>query len=409
MNQESNNFFYVFIFLGVFFRLVFLEDMEWKFDQLEMYKFIKEFHLEDHFRWIGMNSGVNIPNFGASVWVFYLMGFFTLNPVWLSAQVAMLNIAAIFIFIYITFKYIAQKEKHIWYYALALMSVSMIAVSFSRHLWAQNILPFFTALLFWLYIKRGTHWFIDSLFGFILVLIGQIHMSGIFLAFSYVIMTLLVFKSRKINLIAIFSGGILSFLPSIPLLIHVFANPSSPSNKKIFSFFELKFLWYTMIQGAGIDIFYHLGKSSLSFIKYPTFCGIDTYFTGIIYFLMIVSIISGVYFLFKSWRWNGFNQFLTLIQSNYTTQFCCISMLTLILITLTGANLFGHYLIVTFPFVFLYASYIIFKVPYFRIQVLFLILNTLTTLLFLLFIHTNQGCNDCEYGKTYKYKISKNL
>jgi len=45
MNQESNNFFYVFIFLGVFFRLVFLEDMEWKFDQLEMYKFIKEFHL----------------------------------------------------------------------------------------------------------------------------------------------------------------------------------------------------------------------------------------------------------------------------------------------------------------------------------------------------------------------------
>jgi hypothetical protein len=124
-------------------------------------------------------------------------------------------------------------------------------------------------------------------------------MSGIFLAFSYVIMTLLVFKSRKINLIAIFSGGVLSFLPSIPLLIHVFANPSSPSNKKIFSFFELKFLWYTLIQGAGIDIFYHLGKSSLSFIKYPTFCGIDTYFTGIIYFLMIVSIISGVYFLCK--------------------------------------------------------------------------------------------------------------
>ena len=49
------------IFCGIVLRLIWVEDMEWKFDEYVMHLFSEKFNLEGIIPNVGMKSGVKVP------------------------------------------------------------------------------------------------------------------------------------------------------------------------------------------------------------------------------------------------------------------------------------------------------------------------------------------------------------
>ena len=133
--------------------------------------------------WLGMNSGVQILNPGFSIWPFALMARFTEDPVAMVQWIQWSNVIALWAFFWLFTRAVPTEERGAWLWGLALFAVSPFAIIFSRKLWAQNVLPFFCAVVLWGHFYRRTRLgaFAWGLAG---ALLGQIHMSGFFFAFA---------------------------------------------------------------------------------------------------------------------------------------------------------------------------------------------------------------------------------
>jgi hypothetical protein len=74
-----------------------------------------------------------------------------------------------------------RHERTLWLWGLALAAVSPLAILFSRKIWAQDLLPIFCVPLL------IGHWYRDKrwgafIWGLVGAVMGQVHMSGFFLA-----------------------------------------------------------------------------------------------------------------------------------------------------------------------------------------------------------------------------------
>lgn len=395
--------------LGAIFRLIWLDDMEWKGDEVLMYQYVIDFFKNGNFLTTGMKSGVGLPNFGASVWVFYLFGLFSLDPIGINFYVALINCFGLVLLYYIIIKYIPISEKRLWLISLIIFSVSFLPVSLSRKLWAQDTLPPFTILLLYFYIVRGTNLFKDFFLGFLIAFIGQIHMSGIFLGITYLAFILYFhFKNHTtVRLIPFFAGIFISSLLTLPYFYRAFIDSNflhSGDTSSLSNFLSFRPLWYTTFQGFGLDIFYHFQDLSFEFFKFPYL-----YVTGFCFILCALIAIISIIFSLKGINTTLIKNFKYDFSSSITLQFCSISFISIFLISATGSRLVGHYFIASYPFIFLIAANFLLKFRNIKIVWLYIILQILITISFLSFIHVNQGFDKCEYGKTYQYHLnSKN-
>jgi hypothetical protein len=150
-NISPKRFALICIILGSILRLIFPYDIEFKVDQKLMLDWVNEFWQDGHFRPIGMMSGGNVYNFGLGVWLFYLLGWLSNTPVGLTMVVAVINVFSLFFLYYIIVKKIAENQKDVWFYALSLLSVSILPIILSRDIWIQSILPPISFGLWFLY------------------------------------------------------------------------------------------------------------------------------------------------------------------------------------------------------------------------------------------------------------------
>ena len=76
-----------------------------------------------------------------------------------------------------------------------------------------------------------------------------------------------------------------------------------------------------------------------------------------------------------------------------------------VLFPLTGVTVVQHYLICTFPFMYVFIAHLLSKQE--RVMRAMLVVQLLVTLGFLWYIHTNGGAPEGDYGVNYRTQMEK--
>ena len=165
---------------------------------------------------LGQASGVGLRNPGLSVWIFVTLdhGFGLHTPTALARAVMLVNVAALALLVVFATRCVARPERERWLWATALTAVNPALIVFSRKIWAQSVLPFFTmvALICWWRRGRARMSFGWGVSG---ALLGQIHMSGFFFAGGLALWTAL-FDRRSARWRAWLAGSAVGAVPLIP-------------------------------------------------------------------------------------------------------------------------------------------------------------------------------------------------
>jgi hypothetical protein len=267
---------FVSVATGIVFRLIWLEDMEYKGDEAWIFTQVQGFWQTRHVLLVGMQSSAGLPNAGMSFWVFVALSSILPidDPLALTRAVQLMNVAAILLLAIFVLKGIEQSEREPWLWSVALVSVNPLAVLFSRKIWAQDTLPLFTVgmLVGWWYRRR---WWGAFLWGLLGAVLGQIHLGGFFFAAAFVGCTLL-FDHRSVHWSAWFAGSILGTLPMVPwlvVLIVVAQNAHGTSRYNLLS----PFIQHWLNLSLGLDLRYSLGDNFAAFLAYPTVVGNQIY------------------------------------------------------------------------------------------------------------------------------------
>lgn len=393
------------IVLGILFRLVFAADMEWKDDEKIMYQLATETAAKGSFPAVGMMSGGGVVNPGLSVAVFAFLTQFTDSPDGLVKFVQWINVIAILLLLLFIYKTIPLPEKKSWYYALSLAAVSPLAVLFSRKIWAQDILPLFSVLLIITIANRKKN-ISAFIAGMLSMLIGQVHMSGFFLAAGFVGFSFLydLYHRHKIKWFAWIAGGAIGFLPLIPWLQYVSTHKQG-SYLILDHVLQWRFYIYTFLDAHGLNLIYTFEKEINEFYKYPSFNDRSFGIVGALYILLAGIAIYTLWLMVKYalqltnvFRHSGFVKWLfNCSLSRFYLQGIFIGLG--ILMTFSGTEIYPHYLICIFPFSYVWLSKLYMEQK--RVLQLIIISQALLTFLFLAYVHQHKGIINGDYGQTY--------
>ncbi len=401
---------FILLLFGIALRLIWVEDMEYKGDEIWMFNKTQTVGVSEPWPTFGMLSGIGTPNPGMSAWVFIALAkiFHITKPTELARAVQGLNIAALILLLFFALKVVPQNEKMIWIWAFALVCVNPTAVLFHRKIWAQCALPFFSMLTifgFWFrYKKSGA--FLWGLFGAIL---GQVHMSGFFFSFGIFLWTVL-FQRKNVckNICWMFwiLGSLLGAIPMIPWILYTWQTsvPTPAGFRHILQFKFFRF-WFTDTLGTRLSYSLH-AEHYKDFLSYPLLLNKPTYFVGLLHG---ATFFIGFYILFKSiFRFlkNRFSLISFLSGSNSSTFFLINAVFWGMGIFLTATNFYieRHYMIVTFPLEFVWLCGLALK--YCRKASMLLgtlcVLEFLISINFLNYIHINCGAPQGDYGVAYR-------
>src|SRR5215469_13898723 len=210
---------FVSVAVGIVYRLIWLQDIEYKDDEAWTFTQVQAFWQTHHLLFIGMPSSAELPNPGMSFWVFLAMSSILpiSDPLALTRAVQLINVVAILLLAILALKGVERSEREPWLWSVALVSVNPLTVLFSRKIWPQNTLPVFTVVMLvgWWYRRR---WWGAFLWGLVGAFLGQIHLGGFFFSAAFVGCTLL-FDRHSVRWSTWFAGSVLGALPMVPWLV----------------------------------------------------------------------------------------------------------------------------------------------------------------------------------------------
>jgi hypothetical protein len=169
-------------------RLVWIEDMEWKEDEQWSYRMSQEVGRVRPWPIVGMPTSLKIPNPGLSVWAFVAIGRVAHSPTSMARAVALLNMAGLAAFAASVRLCLPAAQREPWLWGVALEAVNPFAIRMSRKIWLQSILTPWVWFLWISHRYRRTRWGATA-WGLAGALIGQVHLSGWFVAAGLVIGT----------------------------------------------------------------------------------------------------------------------------------------------------------------------------------------------------------------------------
>ncbi len=219
---------------AAFFRILFLDLIEFKLDEATTVYQTVQFFINPYIIQRGLISGIGVHNFPLFNYLVVLLAIFSRDPQFISFLIALINTILVPIF-YIFIKRYYDPVTAI--FASFLLAFSPWAIIFSRKIWAQDLilllfLPFF-ALLHEIILKKKTK-FTTPLF-ILLVLLIQLHASGLFLILSTIFIFIIL--RIKINLWQAMIGILIGLIPAIPYVIfQLTANPVCPDCDAFFKY-----------------------------------------------------------------------------------------------------------------------------------------------------------------------------
>ena len=272
------------IAVGVVFRLAWLEDAEYKADEVWTFQHVQAFWQTHELPAVGMPASVGVPNSGLSIWVFIALSALVPidTPLPLTRAVELMNVSAILLLLSFALRGVSRSEREPWLWSVALTAVNPFAVLFSRKIWPPDTLLLFTVsmLAAWWHRRRWWGGFLWGMFGAVL---GQIQLVGFLFAAMFVLCTMLLDR-RSVHWFAWFAGSVLGSLPMLPWLAELLmmlaervsstsatALPASPHLMTAdIGLFLPRFVlyWLNMMLGSGLD--YSLGDNYPAFLAFPS-------------------------------------------------------------------------------------------------------------------------------------------
>lgn len=365
-------------------RLSGLEHMEYKSDQEYMFEHVVR--ILDGGEWdrLGMPSGVSIRNPGMSIWVYALLGMPGRldSPVDLARRTAWLNLAALVLFLVFVIRVLPRASREAGLWALALACVNPLSVLYHRVIWAQSTLPFF-CMLFWIgwwYRRRLAG---AALWGATGAALGQIHMSGFFLAAAVWAWTLPAEaraggRERMSGTAwgAWILASAMAAVPLIPWIAHVFSERAPSTQGFAWELIpQLRFYVFWLSNAFGLHLGYALGvheggsvfAQNAAFIRYPLLAGEATYGVAAAYGVCVIAsavTLGGwcrrafrreVPARAAGWRWRVFGD-----GSSASLMLRSVLVGCGALMTVSALLVRRHYLLVAFPLLFLWTGRIAF-------------------------------------------------
>lgn len=151
--------------------------VEFKSDEATLSRLALELARGERFPLLGMTTSIGVPNAPFNVYVMTLPFLFSSNPQIATQYVGLLNVLAVALTFWLTKRYYGAPAALI---AALLYATSPWGVIFSRKIWAQDLLPFFTLLTLTtglLGFVEGKRW-AQAVHLPLLVITGQLHYAA---------------------------------------------------------------------------------------------------------------------------------------------------------------------------------------------------------------------------------------
>lgn len=390
---------------GIFLRLSFPTDIEYKYDERWMFEASQKIGVSQPWPLVGMTSGPGVPNPGLSVWVFVGLArlFHAVTPPELARAVQMLNICALFFLAFFSLKILPEAERTPWLWATVLAAVNPFAMILQRKIWAQSTLPFFCVLFWMAWHYRKTRW--GAFFwGLVGASLGQIHMSGFFFAGGVFLWTVLC--DRKVKWGSWFTGSVLGSVALIPWLQCVIAqhghgtsvlHPEEILYPKYWIFF--------ITDSLGMGLTYSIKtKHFLDYIRYPLIGVVPTYLVALAHIVIVGAAIALVVAsMRKGWSWAWLKD-----RSETGLMLNSVLVSTGLMMTLACVLVCRHYLIVSFPLEWVWLSRLGLSDEKRGTKYLMAIwvAQLILSMAFLIYIHINHGDPLGDYGVAYEFQTS---
>jgi hypothetical protein len=369
-----------------------------------------------------MPSGAGVVNPGLSTWIFIAaVRLFSIQaPPDLARVVQCGSVIALCLGMIIGFRMIGRAERRAWIWGIALGCVNPFAVLFGRKIWAQSILPLFCVFSIAGWLRRGTRWgaFAWGLGG---AWLGQIHMSGFFLAAALLIWTALYDRMatseterRKICWPWWVFGSLTGVLSLLPWIWHLLTHGSSARDHQFLAVLvghNVLGLWYWIlwVTGAlGLGMSYSLGVDEfISFWRYPLLLGRPTFAVAVAHLVLLG--LGGWLLLSRvlSLRLRAVDWKRAILGCSEPADRLLKSALygSGLLLTLIGYPLYRHYLIVTFPleWFWLARQMRIATRHWTYLLGAIWVSELIISAAFLYYIHANHGAPTGDYGATYMH------
>lgn len=400
--------------VGAGLRLNYPQDIEYKADERWTFEHTQRAGPVGDWPAVGMPSSRGVENPGASVWVFIVLakaGRVT-SPVGLSRAVEILNIGALLLLCWFSLSRIPREERQVWLWATAMICVNPLYVLWSRKIWAQSVLPFFMMLflLGWWHRASDNRAGKAGAFtwGLLGAIIGQIHLSGFFLAGAVLLWTLMFDPDRRrIAWKSWWFGSLVGAAGLIPWVVHIVGNQTDARGSWAFlRVFELKWWNYWVSNPTGVTLKYSLGDHFRDFLTYPLVGQHPAYGVALLHVVLLgVSalalwkLIGHLYRSRGDWRrlFTGSENPQSLVTNAYFWG-CGI------LLTLVTTSIFRHYLLVAFPLTTVWFCRILYRhggKTGSRSLAVMWGAQLLLTLALQHYIHVNGGAPDGDYGTAF--------
>jgi hypothetical protein len=400
------------IAIGAVLRLVWLDEMEYKGDQIYIWNSCQSAFAGAALPALGMPSGAQLLNPGMSLW--WHIGFCELfsvrTPLELAYFSPVLGVIALLLLWWFAARVVPDEERPPWLWAVALASVSTLAISLERIIWSQTILPCFSVLFLWSWWRRDR---VSGAFfwGLIGAMLGQIHMSGFFLAAAFALGEAWS-RKRPVRWSAWAAGTALGAITLLPWLAYLGSELAHPHRgpgalKRLGEIAKGAFWIYSLTEPWGLEFGYRLGfRSWLEFLTYPLVSGHATYLIGLCHVLLVC---AGLRVYGRAVRERPkLRELLERFRSgamSETNRAILMALLGMgILLTLTGQRLHRHYLIVTFPLTSVLFCQLALRLRAAGRALLAGMcgLQIAVSIGFLYFVHVRGGAPAEEYGTPYR-------
>lgn len=389
---NRNTFPFVIALVGALLRCCWPTDMEWKFDEQEMFRLAGEAWSQG-LPLMGMPSGAGLPNAGFSILPFALLYSIHPTPLFMGMGVQWFNSLALWLMLYCAGRYEEPVRTRL-YWGLAAYAVSVMPVLFARKIWAQDLLPIFVATLWWVYLNRQK---LPLLFfgGVVCALAGQLHLSGFFYAGGWLLALLICKKINKKQGLLLVLGGLVGFLPGIPWLHAVLQHGGGISHWG--NILKMEFWLRMLTDTPGFNIHYAAAGELSTFSAFP-----NGFYLGLILGLglMVCAVVATI---------NAVKAIFTKGVLENDINFLLISGVFLpgVLITLSAIPVRSHYMIGALPFCSIGMAVLLQKTTLKGLSMLrlWVLLQLVFTLTFMVFVHRKQHLRG-DYGSTYRSQTS---
>ncbi|GBL38362.1 hypothetical protein EMGBD1_20490 [Anaerolineaceae bacterium] len=288
-SRNWNMFILLCLCLGSVFRLIWVQDMEYKGDEAWWFHKSQVIGRTEPIPMRGLISASGVDNPGMSLWIMAALaqGFGLDTPTSFVRAIQVGAILALVVLFLFARQRLSGAERQQWYWGGALASVNFTAVLFSRKLWPVELLPIFSIFFLMAWWQRRNFWgaFFWGLLG---ALLGQIQMSGFFYAAALFLWTAL-FNRKAVRWPAWVLGSAIGALPLIPWLAYIAAGESGQRGidwnfhaPPIGEYFG--YLWHFMRYGRdwfeyalGTSWVSSIGNHEAEFARYPIVGGYETY------------------------------------------------------------------------------------------------------------------------------------